>query len=135
MLNRLTKENGAIILEASISLTAFMLFIVTILTIINVCTIQARMSYDINATAKEISQYSYLYSLTGLNDTQSKIYSKGEENTKEGKEKLNNALESLNSAYGSIESLGKKKDDVTAKIQDFDAKVHYLSYCLLLVRL
>lgn len=122
MLNRLTKENGAIILEASISLTAFMLFIVTILTIINVCTIQARMSYAINATAKEISQYSYLYSLTGLNDTQSKIYSKGEENTKEGKEKLNNALESLNSAYGSIESLGKKKDDVTAKIQDFDAK-------------
>ena len=66
MLKRIKSESGSVTIEATISLTAFMFAIVTLLTIVNICMIQARMSVAINTTAKELSQYSYLYSLTGF---------------------------------------------------------------------
>ncbi len=76
MRRKFRDESGSVTVEATISLSAFMFAIVTILTIVNVCIVQARMSYALNTTAKEISQYSYLYSLTGLNDSQSQTMSK-----------------------------------------------------------
>ena len=79
---RIREERGSVTIEATISLSAFMFAIVTILTIVNICIVQAKMSYAINATAKEISQYSYLYSLTGLNDSQKNLYEKGKLQTK-----------------------------------------------------
>lgn len=64
LIRKLKSESGSVTVEATISLSAFMFAIVTILTIINICIVQARVSYAINTTAKEISQYSYLYALT-----------------------------------------------------------------------
>lgn len=61
LIRKLKSESGSVTVEATISLSAFMFAIVTILTIINICIVQARVSYAINTTAKEISQYSYLY--------------------------------------------------------------------------
>ena len=59
------KENGAIVVEATISLTAFMFAILTVIMVLDICYTQAKIGIALNATAKEISQYSYLYSLTG----------------------------------------------------------------------
>ena len=64
----LKDEDGAIIIEATLSLSFFMFFIVTVLTIVNICYVQSKMSIAINETAKEISQYSYLYGLTAVED-------------------------------------------------------------------
>lgn len=71
-------ERGAIVVEASISLTTFIFLIYTILSIINICFAQAKIGVAINCAAKEISQYSYLYSLTGINDMKKDAYDKGE---------------------------------------------------------
>ncbi len=57
------RERGSITIEAIISLSFFIFMIISLLSVINVCLIQARMSFAINSTAREISEYSYLYSL------------------------------------------------------------------------
>lgn len=69
------EENGAIVVEATISLSVFMFAIVTILTIINICLVQARIGVAINLAAKDISQYTYIYALTGLNEKQKELAS------------------------------------------------------------
>ena len=75
----LKDEDGAIIIEATLSLSFFMFFIVTVLTIVNICYVQSKMSIAVNETAKEISQYSYLYGLTGLNKKQQDLVKQGQE--------------------------------------------------------
>jgi len=100
--NKMKKENGSVTIEATISLSTFMFAIVTILTIVNICIVQARMSYALNTTAKEISQYSYLYSLTGFNKSQEEVQKAGEEQTKE----IGEILSDVNTVYNEIENLG-----------------------------
>lgn len=114
MFEKLKKENGSVTIEATISLSAFMFAIVTILTIVNVCIVQARMSYALNTTAKEISQYSYLYSLTGLNDSQSQLYNAGVEGTKD----ISKILGDINTVYNEIENLGQTGKQSPDNIDD-----------------
>ncbi len=114
MLRNLKKENGSVTIEATISLSAFMFAIVTILTIVNICIVQARISYALNTTAKEISQYSYLYSLTGLNDSQSKLYEAGKEGTKD----ITKILSDINTVYNEIENLGNTGNQSPENIDD-----------------
>lgn len=47
MLKTTKKDSGSVTIEATISLSAFMFAIVTILTIVNICIVQAKMSYAI----------------------------------------------------------------------------------------
>lgn len=54
-------EKGAIVVEGLLSLTFFMFAIFTLLSLVNICYIQAKMSVALNSAAKEISQYSYFY--------------------------------------------------------------------------
>ena len=120
-INDLSKnESGVIIIEATISLTAFVFSILMILSIVNLCVAQARISYAINTTAREISQYSYLYSLTGLNDRQSELYQAGVEGTS-GVEKI---LTDINTVYNEIESLGNtglsSEDDIADILKAWD---------------
>lgn len=69
------KEGGAIIVEGILSLTTFMFAIFTILSIVNVCFIQSRISVALNSAAKEISQYSYFYYKFGLDKLNQKASS------------------------------------------------------------
>ena len=62
------KERGAIVVEATISLTAFIFAIFTILMIVDVCYTQAKISTALNSATKEISQYCLLYYKLGLNE-------------------------------------------------------------------
>lgn len=114
MLRKINSENGSVTIEATISLSTFMFAIVTILTIVNICMVQARMSYAINTTAKEISQYSYLYSLTGLNDSQNQLYQAGVEGTKD----VSKILSDINTVYNEIENLGNTGKQSTDNIDD-----------------
>ena len=52
MLKRIKCESGSGTNEATISLSAFMFAIVTLLTIVNICLVQARVAVAINTTAK-----------------------------------------------------------------------------------
>lgn len=65
--SRLIKEEqGAVVVEATISLTAFMFVMVTIFTIVNICLAQAKIGIAICSTASDISKFSYLYELTNI---------------------------------------------------------------------
>ena len=103
------QEKGSVTIEATISLTAFMFLIITLLTIVNICIVQARLAYAIHATAKEISQYSYLYSLTGINDSQSKLYKAAKEQVKP----IDKIISDVNDVYSEIESLGSTAEDTS----------------------
>lgn len=67
-------EAGAVVIEATLSLTVFMFFIVTVLSLVNICILQQKIGLALNAAAKEIAQYSYIYSLSGVNDIQQGNY-------------------------------------------------------------
>lgn len=120
MIGKVKSENGSVTVEATISLSAFMFAIVTILSVVNICNAQARMSYAINATAKEISQYSYLYSLTGLNESQGALYQAGLTQT----EDVRIVLSEINTVYNEIEDLGgtgnQSKDNIGEIISVWD---------------
>lgn len=118
---KMKSECGSVTIEATISLSAFMFAMVTLLTIVNVCIVQARVSYAINTTAKEISQYSYLYALTGLNESQSELAEAGKNDTAS----VNQLFSDINTVYSEIENLNADSDaegNNGSKVEDIAAK-------------
>lgn len=71
-------EEGVIVIDATISLTTFMFLITLILAITNICLAQAKIGTMVNGIAKDISSYSYLYSMTGLNNWEQGVSSGGD---------------------------------------------------------
>lgn len=128
LIRKLKSESGSVTVEATISLSAFMFAIVTLLTIVNICIVQARMSYAINTTAKEISQYSYLYALTGLNESQSGLADAGNNDTLP----INNLFNDINTVYSEIEGLNNDSDSESggSKVEDITAKWDQISKTL-----
>ncbi len=128
LIRKLKSESGSVTVEATISLSAFMFAIVTLLTIVNICIVQARMSYAINTTAKEISQYSYLYALTGLNESQSGLAEAGSNDTLP----INNLFNDINTVYTEIEGLNNDSDSESggSKVEDITAKWDQISKTL-----
>lgn len=98
------RERGAVTIEATLCLTAFMFAIVTLLSAIDICLAQARIGIAIDATAKEISQYSYLYGLTGLNDIKKELKNQGSS----VEEQIDNTSTNINNIFNAIQDLGGK---------------------------
>lgn len=71
------REDGAIIVEATISLPIFMFTILTILSVVNICVAQSKMGTFLNESAKEFSKYSYLCTVTGLASKHADVSGKG----------------------------------------------------------
>lgn len=113
MLTKIKKSifdtQGAIVVEATLSLTAFMFFIVTILTIVNICYAQAKIGVAVNTTAKEISEYSYIYYLTGLNEKQKEMYENGEQ----ARTSIDDTLESVITVFDSANSISDTASNVS----------------------
>lgn len=61
------RERGAIVAEATIALTAFIFAIYLVLSIVDICYVQAKMGIALNSAAKEMSHYAYMYDALGLN--------------------------------------------------------------------
>lgn len=116
MKQKLKKESGVIMIEATISLTAFMFAIVTILTIVNICIAQARIATAINITAKELSQYSYLYSLTGFSKSEAELHNAAAEET----QKLNDALEGVSTIFSEVDKLKNNANHAVEAASDLD---------------
>lgn len=55
------RESGAVVVEAVISMTTFMFAILIILSVVDIAYIQSKMAVALNSSAKEISQYCFLY--------------------------------------------------------------------------
>lgn len=57
---------GYIVVETTLSFTLFILLVVSILSLINIVTVQARIHYALTQTANELSMYSYVLDALGL---------------------------------------------------------------------
>lgn len=114
MIKKIKKEKGSVTIEATIALSAFMFAIVTVLTIVNICIVQARISYAINTTAKELSQYSYLYSLTGLPDSEARLANAAQEGTAS----VDDILTNVNTVYNEIQNIGNTLESTDNDIEN-----------------
>lgn len=104
-------EKGSVSIEAAISLTAFLFFFIMIYSILTICRAQARIQVAINNTANEISQYSYVYGLSGLGESLAKF----QEEASKDEEEIDNVIGSTIQVFDSIQALGDKasKIDIT----------------------
>ena len=104
---RKERERGAIVVEATISLSMFIFAVFTILSIVNICYIQAKMSIALNAAAKEISQYTYLYYKFNLDKAESELNDKAKESRAMANDTIDGVgtmLESFSGAQTSLET-------------------------------
>lgn len=109
-------ERGMVSIEASIALTAFLFMFLMIFSIITICRAQAKIQVAINNTAQEISQYSYIYGLSGLDKSLASFQQEADETKSEINGLVGNTVE----VFESIQSLG---EDVTSvDISDIDSK-------------
>ncbi len=99
------KQSGAIIIEATIALTTFMFAIVSILFVSHICYAQAKIGTVINGVAKDLSEFSYIYSLTGLAEKHSQLSSDGAQ-AKEGLDSVIGNLDDLSTALGNLKEVG-----------------------------
>lgn len=110
-------EHGSVTVEATISLTSFMFAIVTILTVVNICIVQAKISNAINITAKEISQYSYLYSLTGFQKSEAELA----ESTEYATQNIDSIMGDINTVFNEIENLGNTGKESCVSIESISS--------------
>lgn len=120
MINEQNRERGSVTIEATISLSAFMFAVVTILTVINICMVQAKISIAVNETAKELSKYSYLYSLTGLNESHAKFSTKAGE----AKQNIDDVFGNINTVFTEIQNIGQaaertEEQDISGLLKQF----------------
>ncbi|MCI8465283.1 MAG: hypothetical protein HFI63_05440 [Lachnospiraceae bacterium] len=115
--NRRKKEEGSVTIEAVIALSSFMFAIVTILTILNICMIQARMSVALHTTARELSQYSYLYSLTGFQKSEAEL----SQAAGEVRGDIDSIMADINTVFNEIENLGNTGQSSVENVSDISA--------------
>lgn len=108
--SNIRNQKGNITIEATISLTTFLFVFIMIYSIITICRAQAHIQIAINNTAKEISQYSYIYGMTGLDSTMSEFYARAGED----QSKANNFIGNVSDTFNTIQSgLGDAKESVS----------------------
>ncbi len=95
------QEEGAVVIEATLSLTAFMFLIIIILSIVNICILQQKIGLALNMSAKEIAQYAYIYSMSGVNGIQADNY----EGAKEAREDIETVVTGISDMHGSLMAL------------------------------
>lgn len=62
------KKDGYIVVETTVTFMLFTLLVVSILSLINIVTVQARIHYALTQTANELSMYSYVLDALGLSE-------------------------------------------------------------------
>ena len=113
-MKKIKDDGGAIIVEATLSLTFFMFALFTIYSMFHICLAQARIGAALNATAKEISQYSYVYDLTGLNERQANLAANGgaaESIISDNLSEVNNLYDAFKGIAGGVSSIASSPDN------------------------
>ncbi|MFL8887426.1 hypothetical protein ACKA01_03085 [Helcococcus kunzii] len=94
MLRKTKNEKGAIVVEATLSLTVYIILIFMILSIIDMANTQAKLKVTMNNIAKEMSQFAYAYHAAGLDEA--------EKNLLKGNEKVDSSIENIEGAFNSV---------------------------------
>ncbi len=83
------QENGVLTLEATISLTAFIICILTVINFFNYCRVQALVSNAVDTATREIAQYAYVMQIG------------------DSKEQKDTIIDTLGSLYSGMEQSGE----------------------------
>lgn len=97
------KEGGSVVVEATIILPIFVFAMFFLLNFINLFIVHNRIQFAINSVAHEISAYSYVYSVTGLNEANKKLNEDGRGYTEKIDETVDNVMEFVGDAGKTIE--------------------------------
>lgn len=93
------RERGAVVVEAILSMTAFMFAILIILSIADIAYTQSKMAVALNSAAKEISQYCFLYYKFQLDDANASL-SEGTEDAEKSVEDTVDGLGQMMDSFG-----------------------------------
>ncbi len=105
-MKRQRNHKGVLSIEASISYSIFLMVIVTILYIMRIVYAYGLIQHAVSQTAKELSMYTYIYQISGLNELNQQISS----STEEGTEQFNADVEDVVQFYEEFSS-----GDLTAR--------------------
>jgi len=112
-------QDGAVTIEATIALTSFLFMFIMIYSIVTICRTQATIQVAINSTAKELSQYSYVYSITGLHNAMTNV----QNNAQATKDDTNAVAGDIADVFSGIQSIGGAEvefGDVNGMMESWD---------------
>ena len=92
------RQRGSATVEAIVAFVGFLFVIFTILNVVNFCRAQVLISNAVDAVTKELTQYSYLYQISGLQKFDSDI----QDIAQTGKDNLNTVAESVGDLYSAM---------------------------------
>lgn len=117
MKKRKESESGAIIMEATLTFTAFIFLMFIILSITDICYIQARMQIAVNYAAEDISEYTYLYYKFGVDDLSQSV-ADGAKPTEDSIKTVEQKFSNFSSQIGNVsESInGGDFDDIYSSV-------------------
>lgn len=95
------KKDGYIVVETTVTFMLFTLLVVSILSLINIVIVQARVHYALTQTANELSMYSYVLDALGLSEDIKKLDQTGTE----VQEKIDGVLSDLETIENTPEAI------------------------------
>lgn len=96
------KNNGGyVVVETLLSFMLFLFMIISILSLVNIVTLQARIHYAMTQTAQTISMYSYVLHVTGISEVLTNIDSEAGK----GKVEIDAFQENLNGLLSGVGAL------------------------------
>ncbi len=90
------RQKGSLTVEALLFLTIFLCAFLTLMNMVNMIRVQALIQYAVNQTAREISEYSYVLSKTGVTGKIQDTGAKSAQFQAETEEVVNSMQEFLN---------------------------------------
>lgn len=111
------RERGAVVVEAIISMTAYIFTMLIILSIADIAYTQSKMAVALNSAAKEISQYCFLYYKFQLDEANESLG----DGTSGAQKTVENTMDGLGQM---MDSFGNAGSDFEEK--DFDSAVESL---------
>jgi hypothetical protein len=106
-------ENGALTVEAAIALPIFMCVVLTLAFFIKVQYVQNNVQYSLDQAANELSTYSYLYSVTGLQAANNGLKKELNDRQELASGHVNDIIDSYDALSASPEDVQKSYDAVS----------------------
>lgn len=111
---RWNDRRGSATVEAVIGLTVFLFTIFTILGMANFCRAQMLISSAVDTAAKEMSQHSYFYQMSGLQKFEERL----DDNGNIGKNNINQVIGTVDQLYSSINGAVDQTSQDQANVQN-----------------
>jgi len=112
-------ENGYIVVETVGAFVPFLLLVISILSLVNIITVQARVHYALTQAANTLSVYSYTLELLGIANDLSALDNKANR-AETGINEIKNGIDAVLSSIRQTSGSGDEADDGTAVVRAFD---------------